>query len=69
MKEDTALIVHNGKTIAERVQKCSHCGESVVSADEYERVRKELHPSIFGRIKSIIKGDVQFVELSKGKIL
>jgi hypothetical protein len=69
MKEDIALVVHNGKTIPEKVQKCCHCGESIVSAKEYERVRKELHPSLFNRVRNLFKNNVELVELSKGKIL
>jgi len=69
MEEGVELIIFRGKTIPQTVKKCKECGKAIVSANEYERVRRELNPSIFSRIKNLFKFDKEFVEISKGKIL
>lgn len=70
MENAVELIISNGKTIPQEIMKCSRCGKATVSSDEYERVRKELHPSVFSRIKYMFKKmDTEFIEISKGKIL
>ena len=69
MERAIELIISNGKTIPQKIMKCSRCGKATVSSDEYERVRKELHPSIFSRIKNIFKVNAEFIEISKGKLL
>jgi len=63
------LIISRGKTIPQEVIKCIKCGKSIVSSDEYERVRKELHPSILDRIKNLFNADTKFVDIFRGKVL
>ena len=69
MEKGVELIISKGKTIPQKILKCKKCGKAIVSADEYDRVRKELHPSILTRIKNLFKVDTEFVELFKGKVL
>ena len=66
--KDTITI--KGKTILQSVRKCGKCGESFVGINEYERVRRELHPSFLSRIKHLFAGDSSEVgSLLKGKVL
>jgi len=69
MEKGVELIITKGKTIPQEILKCTKCGKGIVSSDEYERVRKELHPSIFSQIKNIFKADTECVEIFKGKVL
>jgi hypothetical protein len=69
MEEGVEFIISKGKTIPQKIKKCTKCGKAIVSADEYERIRKELHPSILARIKNFFKSDTEFVDIFKGKIL
>jgi uncharacterized Zn finger protein len=69
MEKGVELIISRGKTIPQEIMKCTECGKGVVNADEYERVRKELHPSLFSRIKNIFKIDTEVVEIFKGRVL
>ena len=69
-EESVDLIIHNGKTHTQRVMKCKHCGNSVVSINEYEKIRKEIYPSLFAKLKSFFKSnDTKIVDLLDGKIL
>lgn len=63
------LIIVNGRTIPQKIMKCTKCGKAIVDSEEYERVRKELHPSLLDRIKNLFRTDVELVELFKGKVL
>ncbi len=50
--------------------KCVKCGESIASLDEYDRVRKKLHPKFSERLKSLFQlGHNPSPDLFKGKIL
>ena len=50
--------------------KCKHCGNSVVPIDEYEKIRKEIYPSLLTKLKSFFKsGDTKVVDLFDGKLL
>jgi len=69
MENGVELIINKGKTIPQKIMKCVKCDNGVVSSGEYERVRKELHPSIVSRIKNFFKVDINFVEIFKGKVL
>lgn len=69
MEKGVELIITNGKTIPQEIMKCNKCGKAIVSSEEYERVRKELHPSIFSWIKSLFKVDTECVEIFKGRVL
>lgn len=69
MEKGVELIISKGRTIPQEIIKCNKCGKAVVSANEYERVRKELHPSLFSRIKGLFHLNPEFIEISKGKIL
>jgi len=67
MKKDTEPITYKGRVVYQQVMRCSKCNEIVVSADEYERVRKELHPSLITRIKRLLFSKDSC--LSEGKVL
>ena len=69
MEKGVELIISKGRTIPQEIMKCKKCGKAIVSSDEYERVRKELHPSIFSRVKNLFKVNTEFVDISKGKVL
>ena len=69
MEKGVELIISKGRTIPQEIMKCKKCGKAIVSSDEYERVRKELHPSIFSRVKNLCKVNPEFVDISKGKVL
>lgn len=70
MEESVDLVIHNGKTYTQRVMKCKHCGNSVVPIDEYEKIRKEIYPSLLTKLKSFFKsGDTKVVDLFDGKLL
>ena len=69
MEKAVELVISNGKTIPQEIMKCVKCGKATVSSDEYERVRKELHPSILAMIKGLFKMNTKLIEISKGKIL
>lgn len=69
MKKGVELVISKGRTIPQEIMKCVKCGKAVVSSDEYERVRKELHPSLFSRIKNLFKIDTKFVDISEGRII
>lgn len=69
MEEGVELIIYKGKTISQQVMKCVKCGKAVVSPEEYERIRKELHPSIASRIKNLFKHNIKFISIAKGKVL
>lgn len=69
MEEGVDLVFHKGKTIPQKVQKCIKCGKSVVSIDSYEEVRKQIHPSFIGRVKSLFSSKTDIVDVFKGKVL
>jgi len=69
LEESVDLLVHNGKTIPQRMQKCTKCGKSLVHIDEYEKVRSQLHPNFAKRIKRIFSPNTEFVDILKGKLL
>ena len=63
------LVIHNGKTSTLNVLKCIKCGKASSHIDEYERVRREIHPTIIERIKSLFSTTVKTVDLFKGRML
>lgn len=69
VKDSIELIIIKGKTIPQSIKKCDKCGKATVSFNEYEEVRKKIHPSIFTRIKNFFKTDFKFVDIHKGKLL
>ena len=70
LEHATELIIHNGRTIPQKVLKCVKCGSSITHIDDYEKTRKKIRPSFIERIKSIISASkTEFVELSKGRLL
>jgi len=70
LEESTELIIHNGRTIPQRILKCAKCGTAVTHINEYEKTRKQIHPSIIEKIKSFIfGGKTDFIDLAKGKVL
>ena len=46
LEESVELIIHRGKTIPLSILKCIKCGEATSSLDDYEKVRREIHPTI-----------------------
>jgi uncharacterized Zn finger protein len=70
LEQHVELIIHEGKTIPQNVMKCVKCGTTITHIDDYEKTRKQMHPSLVRRIKSyIFGGTAEFVDLSKGKVL
>ena len=69
MENHVELIINKGKTIPQEVQKCRKCGTTVVHINEYERVRKQIHPSFLNRIKSVFSNKIEITDINKGKIL
>ena len=69
MEEGVELIISKGKTIPQQVMKCTECGKAIVSSDEYEKVRKQIHPSIFARIKNLFCAETEVVDIFKGRVL
>lgn len=69
MEEQTELIICNGKTIPQKIMKCIKCGGAVTHINDYEKTRKQIHPTFAERVKNICNGKIDFVEVSKGKIL
>ncbi len=63
------LIVVNGRSIPQQVMRCNNCGNVVVSSEEYERVRKELHPSLIERMHNFFKPNIEFIDILKGRLL
>ena len=59
MKKDTEFITYKDKIVSQNVKRCVKCHEFIVSIDEYERVRKELYPSLLTRIKRFLFSDVR----------
>ena len=67
--EKKDITLSNGKSITINVMECEKCGESFSTLKEVERVRKELHPAFWEKIKNFFTsphGDVDFL---KGKVL
>lgn len=69
IKEKVELILVKGKSIPQKVKKCGECGKSTVSLDEYERIRKEIHPHLLTKIKGFFKTNLKSVDVHKGKVL
>jgi uncharacterized Zn finger protein len=69
MEEHVELVIHNGKTVPQQVQKCRKCGATITHIDEYEKVRKQIHPSFFNRVKECFSKKIELVDTSKGKLL
>ena len=70
LEEHTELIIHNGKTIPQKILKCVKCGKAVTHIDEYEKTRKQINPSFIEKIKNFISGGkTDFIDISKGKVL
>jgi len=68
--EATELIIHNGRSIPQKILKCNKCGTTLTHIDDYEKTRKQLHPSFIERIKRFLFGGrTDFIDLSKGKVL
>lgn len=65
LREDTELIENEPI----HVLKCVKCGRYTVSINEYERIRKKLHPTLLERMKSILGLDNQSNLGFKGKVL
>ncbi len=69
LEEGVELIILNRKTIPQKILKCSKCGRSYTHIDEYEKVRKQIHPTLMDRLKRLFSGDADFIDLYKGKVL
>jgi hypothetical protein len=50
--ETKDIVISQGRSAPISVKECTKCGETFSSLKEAERVRKELHPSFLGRIKT-----------------
>lgn len=69
LEESVELVIHNEKTIPQRIQRCPKCGKSIVHIDEYEKVRSQLHPSLIKKIRNMFSSNTEFVDILKGKVL
>ena len=70
LEESVELIIHKGKTMPLSVLKCVKCGEATSSLDDYEKVRRGIHPTILDRIKGFLgKSEYKTIDLFKGRIL
>ncbi|MCX6706897.1 MAG: hypothetical protein NT001_02030 [Candidatus Woesearchaeota archaeon] len=69
MEKSIELIISKGRTIPQKIARCNKCGKAIVSSDEYEKVRKELHPSLLSRVRNLFKINPEFVDISKGRML
>ena len=69
MKSEVDFINVNGRNHPQTVFKCKKCHTSVVTIQEYDRIRKEVYPSFSDKIKNLFKGFSSHFDLSKGKIL
>lgn len=67
--ETKGIVISKGKSIPIHVRECNKCGESFSSLKETERVRKELHPSIWTKIKNCFISPTSEIEFFKGKVL
>lgn len=69
LEQYTELIIYNGKAVPQRILKCMKCGKAVTHIDDYEKTRKQIHPSFIERIRGFFGNKTYFVDLSKGKVL
>ncbi|MBW2966226.1 hypothetical protein KY342_03935 [Candidatus Woesearchaeota archaeon] len=67
--ETKDIVMSKGKSVPINVKECQKCGETFSSLKETERVRKELHPSLWSRIKNFFSSPTTEVEFFKGKVL
>lgn len=67
--ETKDIVMSKGKSIPINVRECKKCGETFSSLKEVERVRKELHPSLWARIKNCFISPSTEIEFFKGKVL
>lgn len=63
------FISLNGKTSEINVLECQKCGETYSAMDETEKVRKQLHPSIFNRISSFLSFKHKGLSMFRDRIL
>lgn len=67
--ETKDIVISKGKSVPINVQECNKCGEAFSSLKETERVRKELHPSLWTRLKNCFTSPTTEIEIFKGKVL
>ena len=69
--ETKDIVISKGKSVPIDVQECKKCGETFSSLKETERIRKELHPSLLGKIKNFFSSSTTTTEVKffKGKVL
>ncbi|MBU0627797.1 MAG: hypothetical protein KKC75_01285 [Nanoarchaeota archaeon] len=67
--ETKDIVMSGGKSIPIEVLECKKCGETFSSLKEAERVRKELHPSLWAKIKGCFISPTHEIEFFKGKVL
>lgn len=67
--ETKDIVISKGKSIPIEVKECQKCGEAFSSLKETERVRKEIHPSLWTQIKNCFSSSSTEIEFFKGKVL
>jgi len=72
--EDKDIVLHKGKTHTINVMKCVKCGETTSDFFELKRVRKEIMPTFFEKIKNILHlshgdNETEVLNFSKGRVL
>lgn len=64
------IVMSGGKSVPINVQECKKCGETFSSLKEAEKVRKELHPSFWEKIKNLfVPSSTKEIGFFKGKVL
>ena len=67
--ETKDIVMSKGKSVPIHVRECTECGETFSSLKEAERVRKELNPSLWSKIKNCFSSPTTEIEFFKGKVL
>jgi len=69
LEDSKKLIIKNGRSSTINIEQCAKCGHSF--SNLYERVRKELNPTILDKIKGFFNNPSRIESLSffRGKVL
>ena len=65
------LITKKGRSAILNVEQCTKCGHSFSTPEESERVRKELNPSIWDKIRNFFytTNKIESLSFFRGKVL
>lgn len=63
-------VMHiKNKYLEMETETCKKCGEIFTSAQETERIRRLVNPSLFDRIKNKLKKPKSNINILKGRVL